>query len=289
MTTYETASDQFITVGKDRLAFRSIGSVRGVPLVLLAYFRGTMDHWDPVLINHLAARRHVVLIDNSGVGRSEGTIPKTIVDFAQVYIDAVRGIGFNQIDLMGFSLGGTVAQMMALKAPNLVRRLILCATIPSFGDGVVLPDFEMFGKLKAATTLEEHRNAFLEGFFTSSKRSQELGEAVWERITSSRPHRASYVDADGADKQAAAFSRFMNASEAEAGSYDRFDELNIPVLIANGSQDVLMPTENSILMWRKLKSSAGYLHLYPDSGHGFLFQQAESVAFSINAFLDNGL
>ncbi|KAI5456531.1 Alpha/Beta hydrolase protein [Mariannaea sp. PMI_226] len=286
MATYQTAKDQFVTVGGIKFAYRLLGPTKGVPLVLLMHFRGTMDHWDPNLINPLAERRPVLLIDNAGVGRSEGQVPTIFADWAKYYIDVIRALGFEKADVMGFSMGGCVAQLVALQAPVLTRRLILCGTIPSTGDGVVTAPLGPFNKLKAASTEEEHKEAFLDGFFNTSARSRKAGEESWKRIITARNNRSGHVDAANARRQGIAFAKFMDPKQAQNASYNRFNELTLPVLIANGSEDLLLPSENSYLMWRKLNKANGQLHLFPDSGHGFLFQYAEEFSKIINNFLE---
>jgi pimeloyl-ACP methyl ester carboxylesterase len=246
-----------------------------------------MDHWDPALVNPLAAARPVLLIDNAGVGRSGGTVPKTFSGWAQHYIDVICALNIRQVDVMGFSMGGCVAQLVALNAPRgLVRRLVLCGTIPSSGQGVVTAPLGPFNQLKAAVTDQQQKDAFLATFFTPSRRSQAAGEAAWARIIGARPGRSHYVPADGAHRQAVAFAKFMDPKQAMEASYDRFHHLDLPVLIANGSEDLLLPTENSILMWKMLNHAQAQLHLYPDSGHGFLYQYADHFASTVNAFLD---
>ncbi|KJZ75885.1 hypothetical protein HIM_04709 [Hirsutella minnesotensis 3608] len=286
MATYETALDQFVNVNGINFAFRRLGRPLGVPLVMLMHFRGTMDHWDPALVNPIAAQRPVILIDNAGVGRSDGEVPKTFAGWAQHYIDVVRALGIARADFLGFSMGGCAAQMVALKAPGLVRSLILCGTVPSAGRGVTQAPLDAFNQFKAATTLDEQREAFLATFFTGSPRSRAAGRASWERITKARPARASYVSGESARRQGIAFAKFMDPKQAADASYDRFDELKLPVLIANGSNDMVLPTENSILMWKKLSHANAQLHLYPDAGHGFLYQWAGAFAALINDFLD---
>jgi pimeloyl-ACP methyl ester carboxylesterase len=194
-----------------------------------------MDHWDPALVNPLAAARPVLLIDNAGVGRSGGTVPKTFSGWAQHYIDVICALDIRQVDVMGFSMGGCVAQLVALNAPRgLVRRLVLCGTIPSSGQGVVTAPLGPFNQLKAAVTDQQQKDAFLATFFTPSRRSQAAGEAAWARIIGARPGRSHYVPADGAHRQAVAFAKFMDPKQAMEASYDRFHHLDLPVLIANG-------------------------------------------------------
>lgn len=275
-----------------------------------------MDHWDPALINPLAATRPVLLIDNAGVGRSTGEIPKTFKEWAQHYLDVVSALGIRQFDVLGFSMGGCVAQLVALNAPpRAVRSLILLGTTPSSGEGVVRADLGPFNRLKDAATDAEQREAFLTSFFEPSATSQAAGRAAWDRIIGSRADRVAHVPANGAKRQGVAFANFMNPKLAGDASYNRFDELRMPVLIANGkrihprlaaftthtpgpvslmcnklhktgSNDLLLPTDNSILMWKMLSHLKAQLHLFPDAGHGFLFQYATELAKIINDFLD---
>lgn len=264
-----------------------------------------MDHWDPALVNPIAAKRPIILIDNAGVGRSEGEVPKVFSKWAQYYIDVLRAIGVNKADVLGFSMGGCVAQLVALNAPDLIRRLILCGTTPSTGEGVVpAASLEPFNRLKAAKTKEEHKEAFMFSMFRTSEKSRKAGEAAWKRITGARKDRTDSVDPANAHRQGIAFAKFMDRKQAKDASYDRFEELKMPVLIANGelscklmslvtddvyagSEDLLLPEENSYVMWRKLRHAGAQLHLFPDSGHGFLWQYAEQFSKLINDFLDD--
>lgn len=200
-----------------------------------------MDHWDPALVNPLAAQRPVLLIDNAGVGRSEGEIPETYPGWAAHYTAVIKQIlGQNsKVDVFGYSMGGCVAQLMALNAPEQVRRLVLGGTIPSSGDGVrPSPDGKAFKRLKAARTMEEERQAFLDGFFVHSERSREAGKKAWDRIINNRCDagevRCEPVPPGPAHKQALAFVRFMDKKNASQGSYERLRQLRLPVLIANG-------------------------------------------------------
>ncbi|KAM4065217.1 alpha/beta hydrolase fold domain-containing protein [Hirsutella rhossiliensis] len=286
-TTYEDAPDHFIQVNDIRFAYRRLGQPDGIPLVLLMHFRGTMDHWDPALVNPLAELRPVVLIDNAGVGRSGGQVPKTFGGWARHYIDVMQALGIKRADVMGFSMGGCVAQMIALDAPRLVRCLVLCGTIPSTGEGVTTAPTGPFNRLKDAMSADEQRDAFLSSFFTGSARSQAAGRASWDRISASRPDRSPYVSPESARRQAIAFAKFMDPSQAKYASFDRLHELELPVLIANGSHDLLLPTDNSIVMWKKLRHADAQLHLYPDAGHGFLYQYAGPFAALVNNFLDS--
>jgi pimeloyl-ACP methyl ester carboxylesterase len=194
-----------------------------------------MDHWDPALVNPLAAARPLLLIDNVGVGYSDGEVPKSIPAWAEHYLGVLNALGVQRVDVMGYSMGGCVAQLMALNGPqDLVRCLILCGTTPSSGEGVVAAPLGPFNQLKAATTMDEHREAFLANFFVATQRSQAAGRAAWDRQVRARPSRVDYVPAAASHRQAIAFAKFMDPKQADAGTYNRFHELQIPVLIANG-------------------------------------------------------
>lgn len=264
-----------------------------------------MDHWDPALINPIAAVRPVFIMDNAGVGRSGGQVANSFADWAQYTIDVLSALGIKQIDLLGFSMGGAAAQIVTLTAPHLVRRLILAGTTLSIGEGVVQADLGPFFQLKAAKTEEEQKNAFLDTFFEKSETSRNAGLESWRRIVSARKNRVDYIGPEGSKRQAIAFEKFMTPKLCKFGSYDRFHEIKIPVLIANGigyrpseifgsanlshdtgSNDLLLPSENSYLMWKKLVNAEPHLHLFPDSGHGFLYQYAIEFSRMINDFLD---
>ena len=194
-----------------------------------------MDHWDPALVNPLAANRPVILVDNAGVGRSGGEVPKTFAGWAEHYINVIKALDLQQVDVLGFSMGGCVAQLVALNSPlGLVRRLILCGTTPSTGPGTVTAPLDAFNQLKGAVTQQEQRDAFLKTFFTQTPHSQAAGVAAWDRIIQARTHRVDYVAPVAAHRQAIAFAKFMDPKQADAASYNRFSLLNLPVLIANG-------------------------------------------------------
>lgn len=194
-----------------------------------------MDHWDPALINPLAAKRPVILIDHAGSGRSNGHFPQTMAKNGQYLINVIQKLGLKQVDVMGFSGGGCTAQMATLNAPNLVRHLVLAATTPSIGEGIQIGFAEPLQKLRTAITQEEHKDAFISTFFTASARGQPAGLAAWERITTGRQNRCDYASVESADEQSLAYFNFIDPNNANDRSYNRLQELQMPVLIATGN------------------------------------------------------
>jgi pimeloyl-ACP methyl ester carboxylesterase len=283
MATQQTAKTQYIEVNGVKHAYRRFGLTTGVPLVFLQHFRGTMDHWDPNLTNPLAKSRPIVLVDLAGVGLSDGEVGATFADWAADLVAVVEGLGIKEIDLLGFSMGGMAAQMVALNAPHLVRRLILAGTGPSVGEGVEQGPSWAFEMLYAGSTAEEAEAAFLKTFYSGSKEKQALGKQWWARVNERQVDRAGYLGPDGTARQTAAIVSWLTPGDP-GHSYDRLVELKIPVFVASGAEDILVPTANSIVLWRRIKTA--HLHVYPDVGHGFLNEYAGMFAEHINLFLD---
>lgn len=288
MATYATAEPQFVEVNGTRFAYLRFGSAAKdtIPLVFLQHFRGTFDHWDPELIDPISAVREVILLDNSGVGKSGGTVPGTYAGWAENVANVVKALGIPQIDLHGFSMGGFAAQMVTLNHPALVRRLILGGTGPSAGEGIEGGDPAAFQRLATASNDEEEHGGFLSAFYSLTPKKQEVGEKWWKRMTTARSNRSDYVGPEGTNAQVGAVIRWSNREYASEGSYDRLHEIKIPVLVANGDNDILVPTVNSWVMFRRLTNADAHLHLYPDVGHGFLNEYAAHYAGLINQFLD---
>ena len=135
-TTWRTAPTRTINVGGTPFAYRELGPRTGVPLVFLHHFTAVLDDWDPRVIDGIAAKRHVIAFDNRGIGASGGSVPHTIDEMAADAVAFIRALGYDQVDLLGFSLGGGVAQVITLEHPELVRRVILAGTGPAGGGGI---------------------------------------------------------------------------------------------------------------------------------------------------------
>ncbi len=272
-----SAETKFIDAEEVRYAYREMGPKGGTPLVLCHRFRGTMDDWDPALIDALAKERHVVLFDNAGVGLSTGSVPPSIKQMADRAAQFVTVMGFETIDLLGFSMGGYVAQIVTLDHPRLVRKLVLAGTGPGGGEGIqsAAPKVrEVSGR--PVLGLEE----FLYLFFSPSERSRAAAERYWERLHLRGPDREPPVPQVGIEAQVTAIQAW---SQGEGSAFPRLREIRQPVLVANGSNDVMIPTLNSFLMAQRLRH--GLLIVYPDSGHGFLFQYPEQFAKHTLEFL----
>jgi pimeloyl-ACP methyl ester carboxylesterase len=285
MSTQQTAKTQYVKAANGvTYAYRKLGLSTGVPLLMMIHYRGTMDHWDPALINLLIKQRPVILFDNTGVGKTDGDIPTTFKGWAEGAAAFIEAIHLDKLDLLGFSMGGMSAQMTALLLPEKIRKLVLTGTGPSAYEGAEAGPAWAITLL--ATPEQPEKDAWTKTFFTLSPEKQAVGGKWWDRInerteaTSGEP-RSLYVSLDKAPNQ---IQSVMSFKGPEEGSFERLGELKMPVFIANGSDDVLVPTSHSYFMFRKIANP--HLHLYPDSGHGFLFEYAELFAKHLALFLD---
>src|SRR3954466_14940967 len=175
-----TAATRFVETGATRYAYRRFGNPIGTPMVLLQHFMGNLDNYDPAITDALAMGREVILTDNAGVGRSTGTAPQTVAGMARDAASLIDALGLDQVDVFGFSMGGFVAQQIAVDRPELVRRLILVGTGPRGGEGMgqlapeVAPLF--------TTVYDPQDLMWLPIFFSPSQESQARGRRFLQRI-----------------------------------------------------------------------------------------------------------
>jgi pimeloyl-ACP methyl ester carboxylesterase len=278
--THVTAPTLFAEANGIRYAFRRFGGETGVPLLFMQHFRGGLDHWDPAITDGFGRDRPVILFDNAGVASSSGETPGTVEEMADHTRDFVNALGVSHLDLLGFSIGGYVAQAFTSGHPNMVRRLILVGTGPRGGEPATDPNYRTYATATDAATGEGPLEAFLYLFFSPSPRGQAAGRAFWER----RHRRQHDVDPPSSPQTMAAQSA-ANADWREARG-QRFAELRSitpPTLVVNGSNDLMIPTINSY--WLSQHIPHAQLIIYPDAGHGSLFQYPELFLAHARIFL----
>lgn len=270
----ETAKTEHLEAGGVRYAFRRLGTTAGTPLVLLQHFTGTMDAWDPAVVNRLAETRPVIVFNNRGVGTSAGKTPDTVEQMAEDAQTFLQGLGVTKVDLLGFSLGGMLAQVLAAQNPEMINKIIIAGAAPRGGEEHLL------------TVVNE---AFARGapdvrlplFFTPSEASQRAGRAFVSRTTVRTKDRDPDNGDDVSEPQAKAIVGWC-ASKDEGDTTLR--AIAQPALIAHGSDDTMFPSINAYRMFKAMRNAQ--LVLYPDSGHGALFQYAETFVAHCRIFLD---
>ena len=276
--THDTVATAYVEADGVRFAYRRFGRAEKTPVVFLQHFRGTMDNHDPAITDALAEDREVILFDNRGIGATNGIARETVDDMgrdAALFIDA---LGLSAVDLLGHSMGGEVAQMLALARPELVRRLILVGTGPRGGEGMATlkpSTAELFAKV-----YDRQDEMWLPIMFAPSESSDAAGRAYLQRIRR-RPDRDAPVTAEAALAHSTAAREFGRPS---TDGYWDLQRIARPTLVVNGSDDVVIPTVNSFILQQHFPYAK--LVLYPDSGHGAHYQFHEDFVAQVKLFLD---
>ncbi len=274
-----TAPTQFIEVAEQRYAYRRFGKGSGLPLLFLQHFTGTLDNWDPAITDPLSRGREVILFENAGVGQSTGSVPKTMAGMAQHVLAFLDALKVPSCDVLGYSLGGVIAQQMALDRSSIFRRMILVGTAPRGGEDIMhlekpnLAAYLRDPKLRGYAVLGKI-------FFAPTDSSQTAANAFIKRLMQRTQDREPVSGPAVADAQMAAFR------EWESVIGERFATLKSirqPTLVVNGVHDEMIPVRNSYWLSENLPNAV--LLTYPDSGHGSLFQFHESFTRHAVAFL----
>jgi len=274
-----TAPTQYVTAGDNTYAYRQFGSGRGHPLLFLQHFTGTLDGWDPAVTDPIAAGRSVILFESAGIGRSSGKVPETVAGMADHALKFLEAIGLAQVDVLGFSLGGMVVQVMALKRPALLRRIILTGTGPEGGVGVAMDRSELL-KIFVDQNMPMSEK-LLKLFFETTETSQSAGHRFVERLARRTRDKDTPATAEAAGAQLAAMAKWAKSG---GKPYADLKKITQPVLVTNGNNDTMIPTVNSFTLSEHLTNAQ--LIIYPDSGHGALFQHAGAFTSHVSEFLD---
>lgn len=274
-----TAPTQLLQGTHGTYAYRRIGGGIRRPLMCLQHFTGTLDNWDPAVTDPLASDREVILFDSAGVGRSSGKVPTTVAEMAMHALDFLDALCLISCDVLGFSLGGMVAQQMAQDRPSMVHRMILVGTAPRGGEDIMHLEKPSLARHLGDPSLQGY--AVLQKiFFAPTSSSQAAGGAFLERLA----HRKADLDPPSGPQVAKA--QMMAFREWEQSSGSRFADLKTihqPTLVVNGTYDEMIPVSNSYRLSENLPNAM--LLVYPDAGHGSLFQYHESFTRHAAVFL----
>lgn len=276
---YTATPNQYVDVNGVKLAYRSIGEAADKPpLVFFQHFTGTLDDWDSALIDELSRSRRLIILGNPGVGASGGEAPDSVAGMASAAKGFLDALKLKDVDVLGFSIGGAVAQVLVAERPDLVRKLVLVGTGPQGGEGIKNLLAVITEGFKTAGEKKIHPKVPL--FFTTSEKGVAAGTEFVGRIN----HHT--VDAEPVATEAAtnAQAKALITWGSMPPNFDRLKAIKQPTLIVNGSNDLIVPTINSYVLYQHIPNAR--LSLYPDSGHGALFQYHTLFASEVNAFLD---
>jgi len=277
--THQTTPTKFVEANGIRFAYRRFGKPDGVPLVFNQHFTGTMDHWDPAVTDGLAAVREVILFNNAGVSSSSGEIATSVEQMAANAISFIKALGLPKVDVLGFSIGGFVAQEITLQTPDLVRRLVLVGTGPRSGEGMaaLTPEAqEIFG-----ATYDEPDHLWLRVHFTRSDKSQAAGHEFLKRLRLRAENRDPEVNEKVARAQIEAISKWGAPREKP---FEYLKSIRQPALVVNGGKDVIVYSVNSFILQQHLPNAQ--LILYPDANHGSQYQYPALFVGDVTRFLD---
>lgn len=275
VTSYADAPTKTITAGGDRYAYRELGPKGGIPVVFFVHLAATLDNWDPRIVDPIAQTRHVITFDNAGVGASSGAVPGTIEEAADDAYAFITALGFDTIDIFSFSMGGMIAQDLVVKHPTLVRKLVLTGTGPRGGrdmDKVVGVTYRDI--LRSVLTRSDPKE-FL--FFNRDEVGKLAGKALVERLKERTEDRDKPISTTAFRTQLKAIQRFGRSAPSD------LSKITQPTLIANGDNDRMVPSVLSHDLHARIAGSE--LIIYPNSGHGGIFQYGEEFAPVVVRFL----
>lgn len=296
MSTQETAKTLFLDADGIKYAYRLIGNStagsHSPPLLMLNHVRATIDTWDPEVINNLTATgRQIITYDYAGIGHSQGHIAPSIRGFAVNLIAFLNillpSLHTQHVDVLGFSMGGYVAQQLALDAPNVVNKLVLAGTGPSLGADLQRPMNEVQSTVFNPTPDDTLIAAFFPSFTTGNE-----GQAWLNRSTSARQGIAGKngepdIALFTAGQDLVNLTQAYLTWDADPVPYSLLQTIQKDALVTNGDNDLIVPTQNSYVLARQLPR-ANFV-MFPSSGHGHLFQYAGYYTKIVGEFLDGKL
>ena len=265
VTSYKDAPTRTIAAGGVNFAYRELGPKTGIPVIFFVHLAGTLDNWDPAVIDPIAAKHHVITFDNRGVGASSGVVPDTIEAMAEDAVTFIKALGFDKVDIFSFSLGGMIAQALVVRHPELVRKLMLTGTGPAGGTGIDKVAGTTYYDMLRATLTRQDPKEFL--FFNRNTTGKRAARAFVGRLKERTAGRDANISIKAFQTQLKAIKRWGRSTPADLSAITQ------PTLIANGDHDRMVPSVLSEDLHRRIPGSE--LIIYPDSGHGGIFQYHE--------------
>ena len=256
--------------------YRELGEKIGIPIVFFTHLSANLDNWDPRIIDGIAKQHWVITFDNTGVGLSSGQVPGTIKEMAEDAIDFIKALGFKQIDILSFSMGGMIAQELLELEPTLIRKVILTGTGPRGGKGIEnVTKISNQDLVRAIFTLKDVKTYL---FFTRTLNGKRKAKEFLARIKERKHNRDKMISLKGYLTQLKAINRWGKSTPAD------LSKIKQPILVVNGEADRMVPTENSYELVQRLLNSK--LVIYKDAGHGAIFQYHQEFAKEVLAFLN---
>jgi len=263
------------TASGTTFAYRDLGNRATTPLVLFNHLSGTLDNWDPRLIDELASERRVITFDNKGIGLSTGKVPISIQQMAADALEFIHSMKFTKVDVLGFSMGGMVVQELLAIEPNMVNKIILAGTGPRGGVGIEnvtkISDQDLIKSLVTFTDIKRYL------FFTDTENGKQKAKEFLQQIHSRKNNRDKSITWPAYRRQLKAINLWGKADSAD------LSKINQPTLIANGVDDIMVPITNTYNLHEQIPNSQ--LITYQDAGHAGIFQYHQEFSKSALKFL----
>src|SRR3954453_9502860 len=265
ITSHQDAATKTVDVGGTGFAYRDLGPRTGTPAIFLNHLGAVLDNWDPRIVDGIAALRRVITFDNRGVGASEGRTPSSIAEMAKDTVAFIRALGFDEVDLLGFSMGGFVAKVIAEEEPDLVRKIILAGTGPAGGEGI--DKVTLLTYLDVARGALTFRDAKYYLFFTETANGRSAARAFLKRLQERTENRDKAISVPS-------FRAHLKALQGWGVQQPTdLSRIHQPGFAENGPHHGMAPSHNSADLARRLPDAE--LTIYPDAGHGGIFQYHE--------------
>ena len=276
ITSYRHAPPRNVTAAGVTFAYRELGPNTGVPVIFLNHLAAVLDNWDPRVVDGIAARHRVITFDNRGIGASKGKTPVSVAAMARDAVAFIRALGFDQVDLLGFSLGGFVAQVIAQDEPQLVRKIILAGTGPAGGEGIdKVTSLTIQDTIKAVLTFKDPKEYL---FFTRTANGRTQARQFVKRLKERKDNRDKSISPLAFRAQLKAIHAWGTQAPSDLSVIQQ------PVLVANGDDDRMVPSKNSFDLAQRLPNAK--LRIYADAGHGGIFQYHNEFVAETLQFLE---
>lgn len=278
ITSYALAPAKTIQADGITYAYRELGPRGGIPVVLFVHLAGTLDNWDPRIVDPIAQHRHVIAFDQRGVGASTGEVPATLEEAADHAYAFITALGLSKIDVMSFSMGGMIAQDLVVKHPDLVRKLVLTGTGPRGGKDMDKVARVTFYDIARSIITRSDPKEFL--FFNRDATGKKAAKAFVRRLDERTQDRDAPIKNTAFLKQLSAIKKYGRSAPSD------LSVITQPTLIANGDNDRMVPSVLSEDLHRRIAGSQ--LVIYPNSGHGGIFQYHDQFGPLVVDFLGAG-
>lgn len=270
-----TTPTQYLQVSDVNFAYRRFGAKGTRPVVFFNHLAANLDNFDPAVLDGIAGEREVITFDNRGVGSTSGQTPKTIEAMADDAARFIAAVHAKPVDILALSMGGMVAQVLALRHPHLISELILVGTGPHGGKGIDKVTRKTMMSIFKATLTKSDTKEFI--FFNRNHSGRAAAKAFLARLDSRTKDRDADVSIPAFRAQLKAISVFAKSEPKSLGS------IHLPTLVINGDNDIMVPTALSYELAAAIPGAE--LEIYADSGHGSLFQYPDQFVTRVLEFL----